>query len=74
MSAYRFDTDIRPLFRESDRLDMDFVFDLWSYDDVKANADAILERLEDRTMPCDAPWAVERIQLFRAWIDGGCAP
>jgi hypothetical protein len=74
MSELGFDEDIRPLFRESDRLEMDFVFDLWSHDDVTANADRILERLEDGTMPCDAPWPDERIQLFRAWIDGGCAP
>jgi len=74
MSELGFDKDIRPRFRESDRLEMDFVFDLWSHDDVTANAERILERLEDGTMPCDAPWPDERIQLFRAWIDGGCAP
>jgi hypothetical protein len=74
MSELGFEADIRPLFRESDRLEMDFVFDLWSHDDVTANAERILERLEDRTMPCDAPWPDERIRLFRAWIDGGCAP
>ena len=73
MRGLGFDTDIRPLFREVDRLDMDFVFDLWSHDDVTTNAERILERLEDRTMPCDAPWPDENIQLFRAWIDGGCA-
>jgi hypothetical protein len=74
VSELGFDRDIRPLFRESDRLEMDFVFDLWSYDEVSANADRILERLEDGTMPCDAPWPGERIQLFRAWLDAGCAP
>ena len=56
MSELGFDKDIRPRFRESDRLEMDFVFDLWSHDDVTANAERILERLEDGTMPCDAPW------------------
>jgi hypothetical protein len=74
MSELGFEKDIRPLFRESDRESMDFVFDLWSHDDVTANADGILERLEDGTMPCDAPWPDERIQRFRAWIDGGCEP
>jgi hypothetical protein len=73
MSELGFDKDIRPLFRESDRLEMDFVFDLWSHDEVTANAERILERLDDGTMPCDAPWPDERIQLFRAWVAAGCA-
>lgn len=67
-----FENDIKPLFRASDREEMDFVFDLWSLDDVKANAASILERLEDGTMPCDAPWDELRIQQFRTWIDQGC--
>jgi hypothetical protein len=66
-----FEHDIKPLFREHDRLNMDFVFDLWSYDDVKADAANILDRIEDGTMPCDAPWDAERIQKFRAWMDEG---
>jgi hypothetical protein len=69
-----FERDIKPLFRASDRLEMEFVFDLWSHEDVSANADRILERLEDRTMPCDAAWDEERIDRFRAWIDQGCKP
>ena len=32
---------------------MRFVFDLWSYEDVSRNADAIAERLQDGSMPCD---------------------
>jgi hypothetical protein len=67
-----FEKDIRPLFRDIDRDEMDFVFDLWAYADVKANADRILERLEDRTMPCDGEWSEENIQLFRTWINHGC--
>ena len=39
-----FAAEIKPLFREEDRKSMDFAFDLWSYDDVKAHADLILER------------------------------
>ena len=69
-----FEKDIKPLFRSSDRLEMEFVFDLWSHQDVRANAERILERLEDRTMPCDAPWDDPKIQRFRAWIDHGCRP
>jgi hypothetical protein len=67
-----FATDIRPLFREEDREAMDFAFDLWSYDDVKSNADLILERIEDGTMPCDEIWEPEKIESLRAWIAAGC--
>lgn len=66
-----FAAHIKPLFRESDRQEMDFVFDLWSYDDVTSNAALILERLEDGTMPCDEPWDQERISAFRTWISEG---
>lgn len=69
-----FEKDIKPLFRASDRQEMEFVFDLWSHEDVRANAERILERLEDRTMPCDAEWDEENIKLFRAWIEHGCNP
>ena len=51
-----FESQIKPLFRESDRRAMEMHFDLWSYDDVSANADPILERLRDGSMPCDGPW------------------
>ena len=50
---------------------MEFVFDLWSYDDVRENAELIHERLEDGSMPCDGEWPESRVALFRAWIDGG---
>jgi hypothetical protein len=67
-----FEEDIKPLFRPEDRQDMRYWFDLWSYADVRENADAILERLVDRTMPCDGPWDEERVQRFQDWIAGGC--
>ncbi len=66
-----FEQDIKPLFREYDRENMTYSFDLWSYDDVKAHADDILDRLEEGDMPCDGPWADQQIATFRAWIDGG---
>ena len=66
-----FARDIKSLFRESDRNSMDFVFDLWDYQDVHTHAQNILERLEDGTMPCDEEWPQEQIALFRRWIDGG---
>ncbi len=66
-----FDDDIKPLFRERDRSSMLSHFDLWSYDDVVANADAILGRLEDGSMPCDGAWPDEQVETFRAWVDAG---
>ena len=69
-----FAADVKSLFREEDRSSMDFVFDLWSYDDVKTNADLILQRLEDGTMPCDEAWSEDKIQTFRSWIADGYPP
>jgi hypothetical protein len=66
-----FEQDVKPLFREGDRNAMRFAFDLWSLDDVAAHADAILERLEAGTMPCDGAWPAERVGDFRGWIDAG---
>ena len=69
-----FEDDIKPLFREKDHQRMAFAFDLWSYEDVKENADAILERLEEGDMPCDGPWADEQVATFRSWIQSGMEP
>ena len=66
-----FERDIRPLFREEDVETMEFAFDLSSYDDVRAYAEDIYERVAEGTMPCDRAWPNERVQLFRAWIDAG---
>jgi hypothetical protein len=63
--------DIKPLFREGDRSSMLGQFDLWSYDDVVQNKDAILGRLADGSMPCDGAWPAEQIELFRSWIAAG---
>jgi hypothetical protein len=64
-------TDIKPLFRERDRGSMLRYFDLWSYEDVVQNKDAILERLNDGDMPCDGAWPAEQIELFRDWVTTG---
>jgi CDGSH-type Zn-finger protein/truncated hemoglobin YjbI len=66
-----FDAHIKPLFRLSDRRSMQFAFDLWSYDDVSAHADAILERLRVGTMPCDGAWPDTQVDVFQRWIDNG---
>jgi len=69
-----FASDIRPLFRERDINSMSFAFDLSSYDDVRANAEAIYERLADGSMPCDGRWPAEDVERFRTWIDSGSPP
>ena len=67
----RFEQDIRPLFRARDRHEMLWLFDLWRVEDVRKYADAILSRLEDGSMPCDAPWPEAQVQLVRGWIEAG---
>ena len=69
-----FERDIGPLFRTDDVEAMLFAFDLRSYDDVRENAEEILERLEDGSMPCDEVWPQTQIERFRAWIAGGMQP
>jgi hypothetical protein len=66
-----FEDDIRPLFRDGDRTAMRYAFDLWSHADVREHADAILERIEEGTMPCDDPWPDDQVEIFRAWIEEG---
>lgn len=68
-----FERDVKPLFRERDRGSMSSHFDLWSYDDVSANSDAILDVLESGSMPCDGPWDPDRVENFRRWVQGGKA-
>ncbi len=66
-----FESDIKPMFRERDRESMEFAFDLWSFDDVRQNADAILARLKAGDMPCDSAWPRAQIDLFERWVAGG---
>jgi hypothetical protein len=66
-----YERDVRPLFRERDRGSMKRFFDLWSYEDVRDNADAILERVSDGSMPCDSEWPQEQVDLFQRWMDAG---
>ena len=69
-----FAQDIRPLFSERDVSSMSSSFDLSSYDDVRANATRIYERLADGSMPCYGAWPADDVQRFRSWIDEGFAP
>jgi hypothetical protein len=67
-----YERDIRPLFREKDVSSMSKAFDLASYNDVRANADKILAKVADGSMPCDGAWPQDRVELFRSWVDAGC--
>lgn len=64
-----FESDIKPLFRNTDRDEMSWAFDLWEYSDVRTRAAEILLRLEQGDMPCDEQWPDARLALFRAWMD-----
>ena len=66
-----FAAHIKPMFRAQDRQSMQFAFDLWSYDDVRAHAAGIFGRLEDGTMPCDGAWPAAQVEVFRRWAESG---
>jgi hypothetical protein len=72
--ALSFGTDIKPLFREKDQQSMSSHFDLWSFEDVSARADAIIGQLRSGNMPCDGAWPSARVDLFQQWIDAGKQP
>lgn len=74
-SGPSFAEDIKPLFRPLDVNVMRAIggFDLHDYDDVKAKAQKILDRLEDGSMPCDGAWPLADIDLFKQWMDKGMA-
>ncbi|HKC17426.1 MAG TPA: hypothetical protein VKC11_12040 [Steroidobacteraceae bacterium] len=80
--AVGFAHDIRPLFTDIDIDHMSEFFDLSKYEDVKANAQVIYDRLNGKghVMPPppekggDGPWPQGKIDLFKAWMDGGYQP
>ncbi len=74
--ALSFATDIRPLFRDAEDVEVmkNFGLDLSSYEDVKAQAENIYSRLDDGSMPCDEPWPKEQIARFKQWMNEGTAP
>ena len=77
-----FAADIRPLFTDRDIHAMSKAFNLASYDDVKAHAAAIYDRIRGiggAVMPPppprgEGPWAQSRIDLFAKWIADGYQP
>jgi truncated hemoglobin YjbI len=66
-----YEKNVKPLFRERDRGSMKSAFDLWSYEDVSGNADAILAKLQDGSMPCDGAWPPEQVATFERWVAAG---
>lgn len=66
-----YERDVKPLFRETDRESMRESFDLWSYEDVRTNAQAILGVLEEGRMPCDGAWPEDQVETFRRWVQSG---
>ena len=77
-----FQADIRPLFTERDIQGMMKGFNLASYDEVKAHAAAIYDRIRGiggAVMPPspprgESPWPQSRIDLFAKWVADGCPP
>jgi hypothetical protein len=77
-----FQADILPLFTERDIQGMIKGFNLASYDEVKAHAPAIYDRIRGiggAVMPPppprgEGPWPQSRIDLFAKWIADGCPP
>jgi hypothetical protein len=79
--ALSFAADIKPLFTAMDRdhmLNQVGMFDLWSYDDVKANASAIYSAVKNGTMPPPSSgekrWPSTQVDKFKQWMDGGFQP
>ena len=77
-----FQSDILPLFAGRDIRGMIKGFNLASYDEVKAHAAAIYDRIRGIggvVMPPppprgEGPWPQSRIDLFAKWMADGCPP
>lgn len=77
-----FEADILPLFTQRDIQGMSKAFNLASYDEVKAHAAAIFDRIRGiggAVMPPppprgEGPWPQSRIGLFAKWVADGCPP
>jgi hypothetical protein len=69
----RYELHIRPLVRLIDRENMAWAFDLWDYDQARANADAILLRTaaDMPPHPYGGPWPAEWVATFQRWKDEG---
>jgi hypothetical protein len=73
--AITFAADIRPLFRDGDIKCMrkgGVKLDDAAWMCVPANAKLVYDSVSAGTMPPDAPWAADRVSLFKSWMDAGC--
>ena len=68
--------DIKPLFTDLDHDHMNFMFDLWSFDDVRNGAADIYDAVANGRMPPspEGPWPQDKVDKFKAWLDGGFQP
>jgi tyrosinase len=75
-SALSYEKDIRPLFTATDQAHMSFMFDLWSYEEVKSNATEIYDAVSNQTMPPppEGPWSQAQVDTFKNWMDDGFQP
>jgi hypothetical protein len=81
-TATSFKADILPLFSARDIAAMAWRLNLAAYDDVKANAALIQNRIQaigGTVMPPppprgDGPWPPANIALFKQWLIDGCPP
>ncbi len=74
--ALSFATDIRPLFRDEDidcmkGMGVDLGDPAWMC--LRVNAESVYGTLADRSMPPDEPWPVDKVELFKKWMDEGCS-
>jgi hypothetical protein len=72
--ALSFATDIRPMFRDGDVACMKhagIALDDAAWMCVPANAQLVYGAVAAGKMPPDAPWAAERVSVFKAWMDAG---
>jgi hypothetical protein len=82
MKVTSFQSDILPLFTERDIKAMSKAFNLASYQDVKAHAAIIYDRIRGiggAVMPPppprgDGPWSQARIDVFGRWMAEGYQP
>ena len=80
MAAPGFEKDIKPLFTQVDQdhmLNRVKMFNLWKYEDVKTNANAIRDAVKAGRMPPKREkrtWTPDKVQKFQDWIDGGFQP
>ena len=74
-----FNTDILPLFTRMDIEHMSNAgvsLDEYAYMSEPVNARSVYDAVSTGIMPPgdsgEPPWSPDQVQLFKAWMDGGC--